>query len=84
MDTVKPRASIAWLTIWPKRPNPTIRAHPSKSWATSTPSIDCSGLGKSHRSASTHKGVSAMEIMTTAVRTAPVCASKMPAVAAAP
>ncbi|MDT4823411.1 hypothetical protein FQZ97_566360 [compost metagenome] len=46
--------------------------------------MDGTGLGSSQRSASTHSGVNAIEMITTAVSTAPVCASKMPAAAAAP
>ncbi|KAG0735068.1 hypothetical protein G6F24_018810 [Rhizopus arrhizus] len=84
METVRSRASIAWVTSCPNRPKPTIKAQPSRSLATSTSSMEGVGLGSNQRSASTHSGVSAIEMMTTAVSTAPVCASKIPAAAAAP
>ena len=83
VETVKPRASRAWLATWPKRPKPMISASPCRDSARSIPSIEGAARSGHLSASSTASGVSAMEMMTVAVSMAPVRASTSPAPPAA-
>ena len=83
MDTSTPRASSAWLATWPKRPKPIISTLPPSPSGASTPSVSGAACGSSQRSAPTASGVSAIDRITTAVSTAFMGPSMMPAPCAA-
>ena len=83
METEQPREISGWLTICPNRPKPTIRALPARFSASSTPSIETVAFGPSRSNRITASGVTAMDRITVAVRTALVVPSMMPTLAAA-
>ena len=83
IDTSVPRASNAWLATWPKRPQPITSAVPERFSARSMPSKDCVSMRTIRSATTASSGVSAIEMITAALRGAASFGVKIAAPAAA-